>query len=75
MATLIRIHKNGGPEVLQFDEVANRPLQPGEIRLKVEAIGLNRAEIMYREGKYLETGGVSFTDRLRSGRSYQRSRP
>ena len=43
-----------GPEVLQFDEVANRPLQPGEIRLKVEAIGLNRAEIMYREGQYLE---------------------
>ena len=54
MATLIRIHKNGGPEVLQYDEVPNRPLQPGEIRLKVEAIGLNRAEILYREGKYLE---------------------
>ena len=54
MATLIRIHKNGGPEVLQYDEVPDRPLQPGEIRLKVEAIGLNRAEIMYREGQYLE---------------------
>ena len=52
MATLIRIHKNGGPEVLQYDEVPDRPLQPGEIRLKVEAIGLNRAEIMYREGQY-----------------------
>jgi NADPH:quinone reductase-like Zn-dependent oxidoreductase len=27
----------------------------GEVRLKVEAIGLNRAEIMFRKGQYLET--------------------
>ena len=26
----------------------------GEVRLKVEAIGLNRAEVMFREGQYLE---------------------
>jgi len=26
----------------------------GEIRLKVEAIGLNRAEVMFRQGQYLE---------------------
>jgi NADPH:quinone reductase-like Zn-dependent oxidoreductase len=55
MATLIRFHKVGGPEVLQFDRVAPPPLQSGEIRLRVEAIGLNRAEVMFREGQYLET--------------------
>ncbi len=27
----------------------------GEVRLKVEAIGLNRAEVMFRQGQYLET--------------------
>jgi NADPH2:quinone reductase len=54
MPTLIRFHRTGGPEVLQYDEVPERPLQAGEIRLKVEAIGLNRAEIMYREGQYVE---------------------
>jgi len=27
----------------------------GEVRIKVEAIGLNRAEIMFRKGQYLET--------------------
>jgi NADPH:quinone reductase-like Zn-dependent oxidoreductase len=54
MPTLIRFHRTGGPEVLQFDEVPARPLDPGEVRLKVEAIGLNRAEIMYREGRYVE---------------------
>ena len=36
----------------------NRPLtEPGEgeVRLKVEAIGLNRAEVMFRQGQYLES--------------------
>ena len=55
MPTLIRFHQTGGPEVLQYDPVPARPLQSGEIRLKVEAIGLNRAEVMYREGQYVET--------------------
>ena len=27
----------------------------GEVRLKVEAIGLNRAEVMFRHGQYLDT--------------------
>ena len=55
MPKLIRFHKTGGPEVLQYDDLPARALQPGEIRLKVEAIGLNRAEVMFREGRYVET--------------------
>ena len=55
MPTLIRFHKTGGPEVLQYDDMPARALQSGEIRLKVEAIGLNRAEVMFREGRYVET--------------------
>jgi len=54
MPTLIRFHRTGGPEVLQYDEAPGRRLEEGEIRLKVEAIGLNRAEIMFREGHYIE---------------------
>jgi NADPH:quinone reductase-like Zn-dependent oxidoreductase len=51
---IIRFHKIGGPEVLQFDEL---PLpEPGqnEVRLRVKAIGLNRAEVMFRTDRYLE---------------------
>ena len=48
MPRLIRFHQTGGPEVLQYDPVPARPLQSGEI-------GLNRAEVMYREGQYVET--------------------
>jgi NADPH:quinone reductase-like Zn-dependent oxidoreductase len=54
MPTHIRFHRAGGPEVLQFDDVPARKLEAGEIRLKVEAIGINRAEIMFREGQYIE---------------------
>jgi NADPH:quinone reductase-like Zn-dependent oxidoreductase len=32
----------------------------GEVRLKVEAIGLNRAEIMYRRGQYLESSRFGY---------------
>ncbi len=54
MPRIIRFHKTGGADVLKVEDL---PLsEPGEdeIRLKVETIGLNRAEIMFREGQYLE---------------------
>jgi len=54
MAMVIRFYEAGGPEVLRREEMA--ALDPGaaEVKIKVEAIGLNRAEIAYREGRYLE---------------------
>ncbi len=55
MPKTVRFHETGGAQVLKVEDL---PLtEPGEdeVRLKVEAIGLNRAEIMFREGQYLET--------------------
>ncbi|PPR22955.1 MAG: Quinone oxidoreductase 1 [Alphaproteobacteria bacterium MarineAlpha10_Bin1] len=54
MARIVRFHETGGPEVLRLDQVPERDPGPGEVRLKVEAIGLNRAEVMLREGVYHE---------------------
>jgi len=51
---IVRFHKIGGPEVLQFDELPLPEPGPGEIRLRVKAIGLNRAEVMFRNAQYLE---------------------
>ena len=51
----IRVSQTGGPEVLQFDELPLPETVQGEVRLRVKAIGLNRAEIMFRNGQYLET--------------------
>jgi NADPH:quinone reductase-like Zn-dependent oxidoreductase len=52
MARAIRIHKQGGPEVLQVEELDIGEPGPGEARIMVEAVGLNRAEAMYRAGRY-----------------------
>jgi NADPH:quinone reductase-like Zn-dependent oxidoreductase len=51
-AKIVRFHEVGGPDVLRVDELPTPNPGPGEVRLRVKAIGLNRAEIMFREGKY-----------------------
>ncbi|HSY37054.1 MAG TPA: zinc-dependent alcohol dehydrogenase family protein [Acidobacteriaceae bacterium] len=52
---IVRFHKTGAAEVLQFDELPVPEPGPGEVRLSVKALGLNRAEVMFRNGQYLET--------------------
>jgi NADPH2:quinone reductase len=51
---IVRFHQTGGAEVLQLEDLPTPEPQQGEARIKVEAIGLNRAEVMFREGAYLE---------------------
>jgi NADPH:quinone reductase-like Zn-dependent oxidoreductase len=54
MSRTITFAKAGGPEVL--DHVEAEALNPGanEVRIKVKAIGLNRAESMWRLDNYIE---------------------
>jgi NADPH:quinone reductase-like Zn-dependent oxidoreductase len=52
-AKIVRFHTLGGPEVLQFDELPIPEPAAGEVRLRVKAIGLNRAETLFRQGHYL----------------------
>jgi NADPH:quinone reductase-like Zn-dependent oxidoreductase len=54
MAKIVRFHQLGGPEVLRIEEEAPKQPGKGEVRLKVQAIGLNRAELMFMHGQYLE---------------------
>jgi NADPH:quinone reductase-like Zn-dependent oxidoreductase len=54
MTRVVRFHPTGGPEVLQIDDVDIGDPGPGEVRVNVEAIGLNRAEALFRAGAYLE---------------------
>jgi NADPH:quinone reductase-like Zn-dependent oxidoreductase len=51
--TIVRFHKTGGTEVLQLDQLPLPEPGPGEVRLRVKAIGLNRAEVMFRQDQYL----------------------
>jgi NADPH:quinone reductase-like Zn-dependent oxidoreductase len=54
MSKIVRIHSLGGPEVLKIDELPTQEPGRGEVRLRVQAIGLNRAESMFFHGQYLE---------------------
>ena len=54
MARVVRFHKTGGPEVLQIEEVEVPPPGKGEVQISIKALGLNRAESMFRSGQYLE---------------------
>jgi len=52
MAKVIRLTETGGPEVLRFEDIDVGEPGPGEVRIRVAAIGLNRSEAMYRAGRY-----------------------
>lgn len=54
MPQVVRFHETGGPEVLRVEDLPLTDPGEGEVRLKVQAIGLNRAEVMFRRGQYLE---------------------
>ena len=54
MPKIVRFHKLGGPEVLKIEEETAKQPRKGEVRLQVQAVGLNRAELMFIRGQYLE---------------------
>jgi NADPH:quinone reductase-like Zn-dependent oxidoreductase len=58
LTRVVRFHQTGGPEVLKIEDIPVRAPEAGEMRVRVEAIGLNRAESMYRSGAYLEVPPV-----------------
>jgi NADPH:quinone reductase-like Zn-dependent oxidoreductase len=62
MPRIVRFHHHGGPDVLKLEEVPAAAPGEGEVRLKVQALGLNRAECMFRAGMYLE--GAALPSRL-----------
>jgi NADPH:quinone reductase-like Zn-dependent oxidoreductase len=55
MPRIVRIHEAGEADVLKFEELPDAEPDNGEVRLKVEAIGINRAEVLFRQGMYLDT--------------------
>ena len=55
MSRMIKFARPGGPEVLEFIEVEAPEPGPREVRIKVKAIGINRADSMWRKDKYVES--------------------
>src|SRR6267154_3964566 len=54
MPKMIRFSEFGGPEVLKTKDEPSKQPGKGEVRIKVQAAGLNRAESMFFRGQYIE---------------------
>jgi NADPH:quinone reductase-like Zn-dependent oxidoreductase len=54
MSRVIKFAKAGGPDVLEFIEAQLPAPGPREVRIEVKAIGINRADSMWRTDKYVE---------------------
>jgi len=54
MAKAIRIHKTGGPEVMQYEEVEVGRPGPGQVLVRQMACGLNFVDVYFRSGQYAE---------------------
>lgn len=52
MTKAIRIHANGGPEVMVWEDVPTPEPGPNEALVKHEAIGLNFIDVYFRTGLY-----------------------
>ena len=50
MSWAIRMHRTGGPEVLQWEEIEIPPPATGEVRLRQTAVGVNFSEARTRQG-------------------------
>jgi len=54
MPKIVRFHELGGPENLKIVEEPSQQPATGEVRLRVQAVGLNRAEALFMRGFYME---------------------
>ena len=57
----IRVHEFGGPEVLRLEEVPTPQPGPGEVLVRMHAIGVNPVETYIRAGKYPRLPELPYT--------------
>ena len=57
----IRVHEFGGPEVLRLEEVATPQPGPGQVLVRMHAIGVNPVETYIRAGTYALKPSLPYT--------------
>jgi len=48
----IRVHETGAPDVLHLEEVADLHPEPGQVKVRVQAAGVNPVDVYIRSGMY-----------------------
>jgi NADPH2:quinone reductase len=48
----IRVHDNGGPDVLKYEDIPAPQPGPGQARVRIHAIGVNFIDVYHRTGLY-----------------------
>lgn len=54
MSKIVVFRETGDAQVLKLEDVREAEPKNGEVRILVHALGLNRAEVLLRQGRYLE---------------------
>ena len=62
----IRIHEHGGPEMLRYEDAPDAQPGPGEVLLRIKAVGLNFADYLMRLGAYPNAGPLPLIPGLES---------
>src|SRR5271166_2857037 len=57
----IRVHEFGGPEVLKLEEVPDLQPGPGQVVVRVHAVGVNPVETYVRTGTYYIKPNLPYT--------------
>jgi len=57
----IRVHEFGGPEVLRLEEVSQLQPGPGQVLVRIHAVGINPVETYIRAGTHSRKPALPFT--------------
>jgi len=57
MTRIVRIHEYGDASVLKLEDLEVSAPAANEVQISVKAIGLNRAEVMFRNHAYVGRTG------------------
>lgn len=57
----IRVHEFGGPEVMKIEDVADPRPGPGQVLIRVRAVGVNPVETYIRAGAYGKLPALPYT--------------
>jgi NADPH2:quinone reductase len=57
----IRVHENGGPEVLKLEEVPDLEVGPGQVLVRVKAAGVNPVDTYIRAGAHAVKPALPYT--------------